>query len=565
MAYLELQNYILEQEKKGISRAQLREILITRGGWREDVVMDAFMAIDTARQAQLTGIPVSAPSTQQPVVTTPSVDAIRPATAIPTTFEQSVSTVTSFPVQQATPVEQPSVQQVQQSVGMSPVQAQDKMNILDSLYTARAGAAPVTQPLQQSQTIAQPTQPFMGMPGVNVQPVTPSGPAFLKKFIMILIGLAVVGVVAFGAWYAYGYFIKPTPAIVFSQVSKHLATQEQLPFHVVVSLQGIKKESDTSSELGTSTLETTGTYDIAEDSFTGKLSLANDDKAMYGLLYAKAGNQITIAPVTESELIKTIPSDGGITFDTSNVDLARSYLEKTYASDVIPSWAAFDAVQPIIEKVLPRAKELVTYATSLPDVTEKGSRMRHFLLGQDQIASLPENVKPFIASVRAQVKEAEVWTTWYPEKIQKVHLVIVSKDETSSWQTADITITFPTTVDATVFPEKTTNLQTYLEGVQIQEAKQQQDTFFAVAFNQANLYKSTKNTLKGFCTSNSGLADLLIGGGLYTTDTVSCKEALQGVSVTLKDPMNSVQFVCRDMMLAEPITLTTKPLTAVCQ
>ena len=45
MAYLELQNYIIEQEKKGVSRAQLREVLITRGGWREDIVMNAFMAI----------------------------------------------------------------------------------------------------------------------------------------------------------------------------------------------------------------------------------------------------------------------------------------------------------------------------------------------------------------------------------------------------------------------------------------------------------------------------------------------------------------------------------------
>ena len=330
-------------------------------------------------------------------------------------------------------------------------------------------------------------------------------------------------------------------------------------------MQGIKNESGTSSERGTNTLETTGVYDIAKDAFTGKLSLTNNDKAMYGLLYTKAGNQITIAPVAGSESVKTIPSDGSITFDTSNVDLARSYLEKTYANDVVSSWAAFDAVQPIIEKILPHTQEVVAHATSLPDVTEQGSRMRHFLLGQDQIAALPENIKPFVSSVRAQVKEAEVWTTWYPEKIKKVHLVVVSKDETSMWQTADITITFPTTVDAIIFPEKTTNLQVYLEDIQIQEAKRQQDTFFSVAFNQANLYKSTKNTLKGFCTSNSGLAELLIGGGLYTTDSVSCKEALQGVSITLKDPTNAVQFVCRDMTLAEPISLTAKPLAAVCK
>lgn len=562
MAYLELQNYIIEQEKKGVSRAQLRDILITRGGWREDVIVEAFMAVDTAKQAQVT------PSITQPLatpqVTTPPVDAIRPAVGASVLSEQSLNT--SAPsVSFAGQIGQVSAQ----PIGMSPVQAQDKMNILDSLYNARTGATPTVQPLQQTQVqnpqMVQQPQPFMGMPGLSSQTPVSSGKSVFKKILVAIVGVGLIGVIAFGAWYAYGYFIKPTPDLVLEQVSKHIMAQQQIPFSVEVSLHGVKKETEGSLQTGEHVIKTFGLYDIAKDSFTGKLSLTNEDKTMYGLLYAKSGNQITIAPNTDTDSIKTITSEGAITFDTSNLDLARSYFEKTYAQDVTPTWAAFDAVQPIIEKIIPRSKEVASYAIALPDVTEQGSRMRHFLLGQDQIALLPENVKPFIASVRAQVKEIEVWTTWYPEKIQKVHLVVVSKDETSLWQTADITITFPLTVEPTVLPATTTNLQTYLEGIQMQEAKKQQDTFFSVVFNQANLYKSTKNTLKGFCTSNSGLAELLIGGGVYTTDTVSCKEALQGVSVTLADPSNATQFVCRDMTLAEPVTLTAKPLTAVCK
>lgn len=555
MAYLELQNYIIEQEKKGVSRAQLREVLITRGGWREDIVMNAFMAIDAAKQT-----PPLAPSTASPLSSPSGVDAIRPAVA--PVLEQTINTATRI----STPTEQ---QNTQITPGMSPVQAQDKMNILDSLYNARAGVAPVSQSLQQTPSAVaatQSTQPFMGMPGMSVQPTTRPGGSFLKRLIMILIGFGIVGTIAFGAWYAYGYFIKPVPSRVFDQVTKHIELQQKIPFHVAISLQGVKSETDSSSvATGEQVFDTTGTYDTTKNSFIGKLSLKNENKVMYGLLYSKEGSQITIAPDTDSESVKTIPTTNGITFDASNIDLARSYFEKTYAHDVRPSWAAFDAIQPIIEKILPHADEIVGYAMSLPDVTEQGSRMRHFLLGQDQIQGLPENIKPFISSVRAQIKEVEVWTTWYPEKIQKVHLVVVSKDETSMWQTADITITFPLNEEVIKLPETTTNLQAYLEDLQIQEAKKQQDTFFSVAFNQADLYKSTKNTLKGFCTSNSGLAELFVGGGVYTADTVSCKEAVQGVSITLKDPNNPAQFVCRDVTTTEPVVLTAKPLTAVCK
>lgn len=558
MAYLELQNYIIEQEKKGVSRAQLRDILITRGGWREDVIIEAFMAVDNIKQVQ------AASAITQPSTPSPSVDAIRPVAGVSASPEQSPST--SF----ATPVfGQAGQAPMSQPVGMSPVQAQDKMNILDSLYNARTGPTPAVQPLQQTQApnpqIIQQPQQFMGMPGLSPQAPVSSGKSVFKKILIAIVGIGLVGGIAFGAWYAYGYFIKPTPALVFGQVAKHLTAQQQIPFSVEVSLQGVKKDATNSQDAGEHVIKTSGSYDTVKDSFTGKLSLTNEDKTMYELLYAKSGNQITIAPVSNTDSVKTIMTDGAITFDTSNVDLARSYFEKTYAHDVMPAWAAFDAIQPIIEKILPHSKDVVSYALSLPDITEQGSRMRHFLLGQDQIALLPENVKPFVTSVRAQVKEIEVWTTWYPEKIQKVHLVVASKDNTGLWQTADITVTFPLNIESVALPDKTANLQTYLEDVQMQELKKQQDTFFSVAFSQANLYKSTKNTLKGFCTSNSGLAELLIGGGVYTTDTVSCKEAIQGVSITLTDPTNTTQFVCRDMTLTEPIKLATKPLTAVCK
>ena len=46
MEYPELKKYIVEQEKRGVTRSLIRESLITRGGWREDLVIQAFDEID---------------------------------------------------------------------------------------------------------------------------------------------------------------------------------------------------------------------------------------------------------------------------------------------------------------------------------------------------------------------------------------------------------------------------------------------------------------------------------------------------------------------------------------
>lgn len=562
MTNQELIFYIKEQLKAGIPAPLIKEVLVTRGGWRETDVDEGFRFIGVGGTKEAvskpeTPLPPPIPA-QQPVV-----ESVRPAT-----LAQNVAA----PVSVTVPIESPAVSQM-------------------SVY------AP---------TQANEVPHFEGMQTPEHQQIieiTKKRASQKRMILVITILVLILGVGAF-CTYAYMYYLNPTPERVFSKMISSMQKVKGLHYmtEAVTTLSlpsvnlGTTQMSGDKAEQ-TVTLKGEGTVDISdrehptsESNFNLTttllpLNLSIATKSLNDIFYVQMPNMGAFTALVAPNL----KSGDWLSFSKADLDqLAldtpafkdRFHIDTAHVTDRITPEKRILLLKLFIES------KAFAHTVSQPNEKLDGTIMHHYqwTLDKEALRAFLEQAIPLLSDMPLSNTDTQALTTfthsfeitdgeiWIGMKDFLPHKIVFTLKAFNPESTNKISIASTTVAVAfsnfdkklnIIAPANASSYYTLFRDARLKGKDAQLKAQLASARALAEIYYSSKKSYSGMCLSTDASISSMMSSvnTLISPDTLSCVDAKSTYRLYAHLLTNPAHYFCVDST-GSAVELESSPISS---
>jgi hypothetical protein len=615
----ELLLYIQAQQKAGMPDAVIKEMLMTRGGWR---AADIDEALRSLKPLPVTPTPPPAPA--------PS-----PAPVAPMSAPVQAPVQPPAPKVNPNPTRYPGTTLVSQSPEISAASTVPAQ-------TPTPPPTPVPAPISTQAPVAAPTpaptpeptraptpEPVQAIANPNLQPTTPSAvyqptradntpfftgmqkpaeapaPRKSKALLKTLIALVVLLMLGAGAAYGYFFYINPSPSVAFQTVvpallsakTGHLKTVATLDFDksalaaAVPSVQTPAVEgipiSENTNSTATVTLETSFDKTVFDNpksetvatatSSAFPMTLKLETKIVDRIMYAKVPDLGFLNDIIGGNTSAFLPGDW-VAFQPSEISSMLSLpielpllqgVDAAKQKQVEDIFIKGGAVTPTIElsKATLDGTTVHRYQFSFDKEALKKSAQDSyaFLYGSPMPDSQVQALTQFLDGFT--ISDGELWVGVWDRKPHRIIFTVKPSGDLGAKLHAikfDITLSSfgtPVTITAPASPKSFTSLFE-------QTKKQTQDAGIKAALGSimanAQIYYSVKKSYAGLCAAPTGLKGLLDTFAPKLLPGVAyCKDAAKQFAVAM--PLSSETGVACVDATGKVATIAATPTGTECK